>query len=127
MMEKQLPLNEMIEKFFELQTRKKEISDFLKETESQIELIEKDIISAMENAGIDQARCSAGSVTVKTEIYPSVRDKELFVIWCVNNNAFEFLQSRVNAAPYRERLALGQELPPGIETYEKQTLLRRKL
>lgn len=115
-----------IDLLFELREEKQKIAKEMAMLENKIYLIEKSILSDMEANGLEKASGCYGTVIPKTEVYPSVRDKEAFYRWVIETGSFELVQARINSAPYRERLKNGDLLPPGVETYEKTILLHRK-
>lgn len=78
-----------------LKERKAELENYLKAT---LEVGEK-----VSYAGI-------GMVSMAEETQPSVQDWDALYEYIKENDAFYFLQRKVNGAPYRELLNMGEEL-----------------
>ena len=119
-------LGMLIDRLFIIRENREAIRKEEKEFTGQIEQLTEEIITELETAGIDKAAGERGTVSKKVDIYGGVEDKEKFYKWVVENNRFEFTQSRVNDAAVREMLQQQNVLPAGINTYTKVKLNVRK-
>lgn len=93
-----------------LKKRRDELESYLKAT---LEVGEK-----VSYAGI-------GMVSMKEEIQPNVTDWDALYDYITENNAFYFLQRKVNGAPFRESLDAGMP-PAGVEPVTVRKLSVRK-
>ncbi|MBB1404914.1 hypothetical protein H5079_04720 [Pseudoalteromonas sp. SG44-5] len=93
-----------------LKERKAELENFLKAT---LEVGEK-----VSYAGI-------GSVSMAEETQPSVTDWEALYEYIKDNDAFYFLQRKINAAPFRELLSTGESLV-GVSPIQVRKISVRK-
>lgn len=66
-----------------------------------------------------------GSVSMAEETQPSVQDWEALYDYIKENDAFYLLQRKVNSAPYRELLTMGDELA-GVQPVTVRKLSVRK-
>lgn len=121
-------LGEKMKLYRELLDKKDELRDKLKNINNKIKELDKEIISALETAGVDNVSDDNLTVTRKVELRPKVVDKRQFVNWCVENDMVdELLQKRCNAAPFRAYVAEYGEYPPGTDGYTWTKLnVRRK-
>lgn len=121
-------LGGMIDKFFELKERIEEIDKGKKVLQAEQDQIEYKIIGIMEAEDLDKASCTRGTVTLKQKSMPQVRDLVEFIRWVYADipNRIGFLHKRVKEAAVNEMLAAQGVLPPGIDTYIKPVLNKRK-
>lgn len=119
-------VNDLVQRLFDLKMEKTVLNEQIKELESQIESATYSLISRMNELGVEKLSTSAGSVSKKVEIYPTVVDFQQFVTFCFENNRFDFLQKRVNTAPFKEFFEQQNEYPSGLDGYYKESLNTRK-
>jgi len=93
-----------------LKERKAELENFLKAT---LEVGEK-----VSYAGL-------GSVSMAEETQPAVTDWEALYEYIKDNDAFYFLQRKINAAPFRELLSTGESLV-GVSPIQVRKISVRK-
>lgn len=117
-----------INEFFKLKNQLDELKAKERDIRERMEAIELDIITDLENAGLEQARAELGSVTLNTKMYPSVTSdrKQDFITWSVNNGRLDMLIVRPNERSVREFFEETNELPDGVETYIKTKLNTRR-
>ena len=96
-----------------------------KDNNKRIGEITVQTLSIMEDEGLESFKTKFGSLSRKIDVHPSIKDFPEFITWVFKTKAFEFLQKRVNAAPVREMLLENNQIPPGLDTYEKETLGKR--
>ena len=118
-------LGKLSKKYFTLKEENHALDNLKKDNNKIIEETQLQIIEIMESEGLEKFGTEYGSLTRKIDLHPSIQDFVEFINWVFKTKAFEFLQKRANAAPIREMLKDSNTLPPGIDTYEKETLLSR--
>ena len=125
-MEADASLEEMANEFRDLKDQKDGLMKSVKALNPQIEYLQSSIISRMQGEGATKISFDAGSFSIKTDIYPQIKDFPAFIHYIETHKAFELIQKRVNAGPYRE-LVLGGEEISGLGEYEDTKLnFRRK-
>ena len=117
----------LIDNLNDLREQKRSAQDEIKDIQSKYDDLERQVIEIMDANGLEKAAGDLATASYKIETYPQVDDKEKLTRWCVENNKFEFLQSRVNAGPVKEMLDAENLLPEGVTVFTKAKLgLRRK-
>lgn len=94
--------------------------------QKEFDEIEYRMIEKMQDAGLSNAGISRCTFSLKQEAYPQVKDLVAFVKWAAENDKAEMLQKRVSAAVFKEYFESTNEMPDGIDTYDKLTLGMRK-
>ena len=109
------------------------IREQIRELEAQKTALQKDfdeieyhMIQKMQDAGLASAGISECTFSLKSEMYPQVKDIDAFVKWAADNDKAEMLQRRVSSAVFKEYFEATNEMPDGIDTYEKLTLGMRR-
>jgi len=67
---------------------------------------------------------NAVSMSIKDDVYCSVSDKPLFYDW-IDKNGLEDMYTinyQTMSSMVKQRLIAGEEIPPGVETYFKQSI-----
>lgn len=121
-----MSLGELLEQYAQLLTKADQINAELREVKDKIKQTEFAILQQMDTVGVDKLATESISVTKKVELVPQVTQKEEFVRWCVENEMYEFLPSRCNAAPFRHFVEEYGEYPAGTDGYVKTSLRYRK-
>lgn len=98
----------------------------VKEMKENKDALEKVLIDLLDDAGITRACNDVINVSVSEEIVPAVQDWEAVFNYIKENDAFYLLQKRLTAAPYRELINLGDELP-GVTPFTKRNLSARTI
>lgn len=93
----------------------------LKERRAELENFLKATLEVGEKASF----VGIGTVAMTEEIQPSVTDWDALYEYIADNNAFYFLQRKVNAAPFRELISTGAELT-GVTPVSVRKLSVRK-
>lgn len=106
-----------------LKEAKEKKNEELKAINSEIEIIERELISEMETDGVDKLSIAGiGTASVSTKNIPSVSNMEEFVAWCYENNRTDMIQSRVSSKVCTEYIEETNELPAGIYLYPKTSI-----
>lgn len=121
-------LGSKMTEYRQLLDKKDSLRDKLKAINKQIQALDKEIISTLETAGVDNVADDNLSITRKVELKPKIKDVKKFVHWCVENDMVdELIQKRCNQAPFRAYVAEYGEFPPGTNGYTWTKLnVRRK-
>lgn len=117
---------EYLEKLRAVKDLKTSIQQQLKNLNEQEEYLEQIIISKMQQEGITSVKASIGTATIKTEQYPQVEDWDKVLSFVIEQRAFELLKKAINSAVWRETFLQLGEVLPGVQAFEKQTLLFRR-
>ena len=83
----------------------------LKELKQRKTDLEAKLIAKMNDQGLDRIGNDRCSISVKTEIVPSVEDWDAVYRHILSTEQFELLHKRMSASTYREFLSLDMELP----------------
>lgn len=119
-------LGELAKQLFQAKEVKADLNNRLKSINEIIKSAEKDLADAMDEAKLDKFSSEHGTISKKVELYPQVEDWEDFLKWTVENNRFDFVQRRVNSAPFKEFFDQNSYFPDGLDSYEKLTISTRK-
>ena len=125
-MEDKNELGIIIDTMKELKDAKDVLRGKIKDLQIDFDNLELQLIEEMKFQKLEKAAGKLASATLKIENYPSVKDKEQFYLWVVRENHFEFTQSRINAAAFRELFEQKNVMPDGVETYLKEKINMRK-
>lgn len=117
----------LVMELFELKHQIKVIEEReLKGLKDRVKAIESHMFATLE-VGEQLAYAGVGSVSIKEEIQPNVEDWESFYAHVTNEQAFYLMPRKVNAAPFREALGMGQTIPGvGSVTVRKISVTKRK-
>lgn len=94
--------------------------------QTEFDEVEYLMITKLQEAGLSSAGITRCTFSLKQEMYPQVKDLHALVQWAADNDKSEMLQKRVSAAVFREYYEQTNELPEGLDTYDKLTLSMRK-
>tara|TARA_X000001388_G_C2211101_1_gene115179 strand:+ start:528 stop:947 length:420 start_codon:yes stop_codon:yes gene_type:complete len=83
----------------------------LKELKQRKTDLEAKLIAKMNDQGLDRIGNDRCSISVKTEIVPTVEDWDAVYRHILSTEQFELLHKRMSASTYREFLSLDMELP----------------
>lgn len=119
-------LGEKLEYSFKIKAQIEELKSRKSELEKVLERLTIDISEEMNEKDLEKIECAYGSGKIKTDIYPNVKDWNVFMDWVSKNKRYEFVEKRVSRTATREMLATYGEIPEGIDVYPKTTLELRK-
>ncbi len=120
---------ERARKFCELRDAKDELEAQIKEINTNLEALSQLMILEMETAGETLFRLDSGdSLSIKDEPYSSVVDKDAFINYIEKSGQKDLLTVHYMTmnSMVKERLQNGQEPPPGIKVYVRQSIMRRR-
>lgn len=82
--------------------------------EAKMEKIEQALLATMNNAGIDSVKTDAGTAYKSTRTSVSAADREIFMDFIKNNEAWALLEVRPAKKAVEDYMAANDELPPGV-------------
>ena len=115
-----------LDKLRELKIAKSELKAKENETNAEIDKIEYELINDMEEVGVDQVRSSAGTASLKAEMYPSVESIGDLVNWAYETGTPEILQRRISKSVFDEYFEKNGLYPDGVSVYLKKSINFRK-
>lgn len=121
-----MKMGSIIDRLFELRTEKSELNSKIKVVNIEMEALEEALFTRLDNEETIKAAGKLAGVTITTLVVPNVVDWTAVHQYIVDNDACYLLEKRVSAAPWRELLAMGTQIP-GTEPFEKRSLSLRKL
>ena len=121
-----MKLGDIIDSIFMLRAEKEKLSTEVTEINKRIEQLEMMAIDTMEDVGVDKSATGLGSVSLKIDQYPQVKDMNALVNWAHENGRADILQRRVTTSVFAEVFADTGEYPDGVDTYERKTLNYRR-
>jgi hypothetical protein len=101
---------------------KSELNERLKELNSDWSEKEAELIAFLKDENLTKIATGVASASLSISTYFSVKDKESFYKWVVENGKFELTQSRISNAPAVEMLENEGTIPEGTDTYLKEKI-----
>ena len=86
----------------------------LEATNAKLALIESGLLNMLNADGVESMRTENGTAFKKTMVKATVRDRELFFNYVVENDLMHMLSSAVSAPAVREFIEANGEAPPGV-------------
>jgi hypothetical protein len=97
------------------------------EIKAKREKIDREFLARFNQQGLTNVKTKAGTVSIiKRESY-SVADRDSFLEWVRNNNALDFLETRVSKKMVEVYKEEHEDLPPGVNYTAANTIGLRKL
>lgn len=115
-----------IDKMFALREKKREHEKQISEIEKEIGVIEQELILLMQKEGVDKATGKKASVSITTNIRPSVTDWDAFYSFIHRKKYYHLLEKRPSVTGCRE-LFETKGVIPGVVPFTKETLNLRTL
>ena len=118
--------DKLVEKYIKLRTLKErakaEYDEKVGKVEAVMEQIEADLMSFLNATGLESANTKAGTFFKRTTTSAKVADRDIFMHFVMENNATNFLESRVSKVAVEEYIAEHKEVPPGIDVVRMTTI-----
>ena len=124
--ETSMSLGQKLESAFDLKYEIEELEGKVKEVKSIYESLQREILAEMAEKDLSKVECTRGSATYKVEPFPSIEDHMEFFDWVAETKRFEFLEKRCARAAVKDMLLNEGLLPPGIKTWQKESISLRK-
>lgn len=119
-------ISELVAKYIAIRDKKAEIvadqKGVLDRINHALSRIEASMLEAMQGLGVESMRTPSGTAYQSTRTSAKVEDREAFLTFVRENEAWAFLESRANKTAVEEFLTEHQELPPGITITKKLTV-----
>lgn len=107
-----------VEKYRQLRDKKKALADEFKDAvapyNEAMGQLESLILDALNRAGVESVRTSAGTAYKSTRSSYTVKDPAQFREWIESNNRFDLLETRVSKEAIETLVESGATLPPGL-------------
>lgn len=121
-----MKLDEAVAKFIQLRDErdalKKRHSAELEGITAKMERIETAIMRLFQKTGQKSAKTTAGTPYLQTRVSASVADRDAFLKFVRENDAYEFLENRVNKTAVQQFMEEREEVPPGVKVTTMQVL-----
>lgn len=101
---------------------KAEYDEKVSKVEIVMEQIEADLMTFLNASGLESARAASGTFFKRTTTSAKVADRDTFLHFVIENDALNFLESRVNKTAVEEYIAEHKEVPPGIDVTRITTI-----
>jgi hypothetical protein len=121
-----MKMGTIIDRLYELRSEKSDLNDKIKVINAEMESLEIALFDRLDNEETIKAAGKLAGVTITTLVVPNVTDWDAVHQYSVDNDACYLLEKRVSAAPWRELMSMGTQIP-GTEPFEKRSLSLRKL
>lgn len=108
-----------------LRDMKAEINKKFTEIQEEFDLLSETLIYNMKLQDLEKASGEKATASIKTVAYPRIEKWETFLSWAVKNKRYDMIQRRVNEAPFREMLEIKNQVPPGLNQFNKTKLSLR--
>lgn len=116
----ELNADELIQRYVLIRDKKAELEAEHKTKVARInevlKKIEVRLQEQMTETGADSLKTGHGTCYLSTRTTAKVADRDAFLQFVQDKNAWEFIESRVNAKAVEAFVEENQELPPGVTT-----------
>ncbi len=89
------------------------------DVERAMDLIETMLQKMMQDMGVKSLRTDNGTPYFTTQTSATVADWDAYLAWVRENDAWEFLEKRVNKTSVEQFKAANDDLPPGVNWSER--------
>jgi hypothetical protein len=107
---------------------KARLNALIKAQQIIVEATQQELIEMMESQDYTSVKLEGGvSISIKDDVYSSVKDKPAFMSWISENDMEDLLSVNYQTmnSLVKSRLIDGQPVPAGIEPYFKQSIMIR--
>lgn len=113
-----MKVNELIDLYIKgrdkLSALKQEYDEKKAPVEAKMDKIEKAMLVAMEQLGVDSFKTESGTVYKSILTSVSIVDKEIFINYTKDHEAWHLLEMRASKSGVEDFMAANDELPPGV-------------
>ena len=113
----QVNLDDKMNMLADTRAKLKVLLDQEKELKNVQNALEAEIAADMERQGLTQTGNDACTISLKTEVVPTVEDWDVLHKHISDTGRFELLQKRMSATAYRELIAMEPSVP-GVRSTE---------
>jgi hypothetical protein len=118
-------IHEAINSLRDIKDEKEELAKQTKKLNEQETYLEDLLISKLRAEGLDKVSTDKGTASIKHDVYPAVKDWDVFTAYMLSSKDFSLLTKNVRKDAWRERHESGEAVP-GISAFEKDTLNFRR-
>jgi hypothetical protein len=111
-----MKIGERIDELHALREDIRKLTKTLSELKEQFNTKEFELMHAMQQVGLDQAKSDRTTVSLKTETVGTIEDWDQFQTYVKDNDAMYLLHRRLSNTAYRELLLTEGEVPGVKET-----------
>jgi len=127
----QISIDAVVEKYV---VTRDQIAEIKKRCDTEIQTLqelqdrrEAFLKGELDRMGVESFKTAHGTCFVDWKDSATVKDREAFMTWVKENDAFEYLESRVSKTAVKAALDEGQPPPPGVDYVKiKDVKVRRK-
>lgn len=125
-----MKLDELVGKYIELRDRKAvfkaEYDQKVSKLDQALEKIEAILLKTFDDTGMESVRTDAGTAYKSVRTSTSVADRDIFLGFVRDNDAWELLETRAAKKAVEEYVAANEELPPGVNMRSEVTVNVRR-
>jgi len=115
----------IIEQMVAVRDERRKISSRDKELVEEFRSLELEMLTRLDEQGMEKASTSAGTASINETVLPQVVDWDAFYQWMIDNDSLHLLQKRPAAAAFRELNDSGETIA-GVEPYTQRSIGLRK-
>jgi hypothetical protein len=119
-----MDLNEMVEGYIKLRDAKAKIEADAKTKiaplQALMDEVEGKILQRFQETGIESARTAAGTAYVTTRASVTVADRDTFLKFVCDNEAWDMLENRCKKEAVVQYKTANDDLPPGLNWSEER-------
>lgn len=117
----------LIDTMSDLREQRRKLAEEDKKLKEQYDLIEQDLIAALDNQGMAKGTGRVASASVSEVVVASKTDWMEFMAWVAKTKNFQMVQQRVSDPAYREIRERSGKPIPGLEDFTKRSINLRNL
>lgn len=125
-----MKINELIDKYITLRDAKAELEAAHKlkvgKYTKAMQKIENLLLTEFKETGQESAKTANGTAYVSTRTSAKVTDRDAFINFVRENEAWQFLENRVNKSAVEEHIQEFEELPAGVDISRSVTVNVRR-
>ena len=111
----------LIDKMWELREKKRAQEAAAKDTATEIEALEAQLIEVMDKDGVVKSTGKKASAGITEQVRPDVKDWDVFYAYIHKNKFWHLLERRPSVTGCRELFETKGKVP-GVEPYVKRTI-----
>lgn len=107
---------------------KERLEDLVKSQNLIIEAMQQELVDLLESQDFTSLKLGNGvSISIKDDVYCTVKDKQKFNSWVRETEQEDLftVNYQTMSSLVKQKLIEGEDIPPGIDTYFKQSIMVR--
>lgn len=125
-----MTLTEIVEKYIEIRDKKALLkADYeakVAKVDTALTKLEGILLKTFDEAGMESCKTAAGTAYKTTRTSFTVADRDTFIGFVKDNEAWEMLESRCSKKAAEEFMAANGEIPPGVNYRAEQVVNVRR-